>query len=506
MLTLIKHARVLTMDDDDTEYLDADILIRDSKIEAIGEDIAAPAGEEPVREIDARGKLVMPGVINAHFHSSLNLFKGVHAGPLGLFIMHLYGIEKDSPKNSVDPALLERASYVTTALGNIEMLRHGVTGVIEDAHYFPITQAAIDGTLNAYIDSGLRATVSLAQTDQPDYKKMAFVEDLLPEAVKADMDQYAAEKPLEQILDNFRSYIDQWHGKGENRIHTSVSISAPERCTDEMMTGAGQIASDYGVVFDSHVLEAKYQRVLSEQRWGKSAIAHMEDLGLLNERVHLNHAIWVDDNDIDLLAKRGCAVSHNIHCNLDAGSGIMPFRKMYNAGIPIGIGTDEVDADGTCNPWGVAKTANFAQHATDPDWLAWCHPDHLLKCLTRGGARGMNRHTEVGMLAPSYKADLIMLDLSSISFVPLRNLRIQLLLSDIGRSVVMTMIDGNIVMENGLVENFDQDEIFAEAMELAKFVGSEAPSPTVEALFPTWREAQLRAEDTDVGFNRLLRY
>jgi len=502
MLTFIKNARVLTMDDEDREYPIANILIRDSIIEAIGPDVALPVGSEQVKVIDAAGKLIMPGVTNAHFHSLMNLNKGLKGGPLSVAVLFMYAMAKDAPETALDPAIRERISYVVTALGNIEMLRRGVTNVVEDAYYFPITEAAVNGTMKAYTDSGLRATISLAQWSEPDYRQLAFAEELLPAETKAEMDGFAAQKPLSLIKDNYRKYIEKWHDTAGGRIHTSVSISAPERCTCEHILAASEIASEYGVMLDSHALEAKYQRVLSQQRWGKSAIAHMDDLGILNDRVHLNHTVWVDDRDIEILAGRGCSVSHNVHCNIFAGSGVMPFRKMYDAGIPIGIGVDEVDADGTCNPWGVAKTALFVQHTTDPDWMAWADASHFLHCLTRGGASGTGRKNEIGMLAPGYKADLIMIDLETIAFIPLRDLKAQLLQGDIGQSVVMTMIDGKVAMENGVVKNFDEQAVFGEVKEIASYAMPELP--TLEKLFPVWREAQLRAEKSDVGFQRLL--
>jgi len=504
MVKFIKNARILTMDDDKRELENANILVRGSIIEAIGENVVCPAAED-VEVIDASGKLVMPGVINSHFHSFLNLCKGVPASPLSTALMFIFGNTLDNPPLPEDPDVAERISYLTTALGTIEMQKVGVTGVIEDSYYFPnVTAPAVNGHLNAYVTSGLRATVSMAQWNEPEYRQMALVSDLLDEDTIKQMDALASKKSLPSIIDNYRQYIETWHGAASGRIHASVSISAPERSTDELIIAASELANEYGIVLDSHVLEAKYQRVLSMERWGKSAIAHLDDLGVLNERVHLNHAIWLDDKDIEILAARGCSVSHNIHCNLLSGSGIMHFHQMHAAGIPIGIGVDEVDSDGTCNPWGVAKTANIASHITDPDWCRWSTPEQLLGCLTRGGARGMCRENEVGMLAPGFEADLIMIDLNTLPFTPLVDLQVQLLLSNVGRNVDMTMVAGEVVMKDGKSCTFDENEIMAECRELADHVFHE--SPTVEKLYPLWREAQLGAEHTEVGFDRLLKY
>ena len=114
--------------------------------------------------------------------------------------------------------------------------------------------------------------------------------------------------------------------------------------------------------------------MLGQARWGKSLIRHVHDLGFLDERVMAIHAIWVDDDDIALMAEAGCVVAHNPICNLKLGSGIMPFRKLRDAGIPIALGSDEKAADDSTDMWAVAKMASLIHRVTDPDYLSWPEP------------------------------------------------------------------------------------------------------------------------------------
>ena len=115
----------------------------------------------------------------------------------------------------------------------------------------------------------------------------------------------------------------------------------------------------------------------------------MHDLGFLDERVMVIHAIWVDDDDIALMADAGCVVAHNPICNLKLGSGIMPFRKLRDAGIPIALGSDERAADDTTDMWAVAKMASLIHRVTDPEYLHWPEPREILRMRD---ARGRARH------------------------------------------------------------------------------------------------------------------
>ncbi|MCP4004736.1 MAG: amidohydrolase family protein [bacterium] len=499
--TFIKNARVLTMDDEGGEHPRANILIRGSEIESIGPDVA-PDGRELAREIDATGMLVMPGITNAHFHSTLNMLKGVRAIPLSVLILSAYEMVAARAGETMDPGLVRHVISVTTSLGAIEMLKCGVTSVHDDAHHFlnPLS-AAVPANVQAYADSGLRATIALAQTNVVEYDKYPFLKDSLPPDIRKEMEQTADTTSDDEILDNYRSYIDQWHDTADGRIHAAVSISSPERVTTELLCAAYALSQERGVVFEAHCQEAKYQRILAEQRHKKSWIAYMDELGVLSSRVHLNHVVWTDARDIEILARTGTTVSHNVHCNLFIGSGLMPLRQMREAGVPVGIGVDEMDASGTINPWEVAKMAMFAQHLSDPDWERWLGAGDMLWCLTRGGALGMSRADEVGRLAPGCQADLIMIDLNTLAFAPLNDLPTQLVMGDQGRSVVMTMVAGRVVMENGVVTTVDEEAVKRAVRELAEVLPQGADT---SRLYPYARRMQLRAEETDVGFDRSL--
>ena len=498
MAVLIRNARVLTMDDQDSELERADILVRGTKIEALEPDIRPSENERDLRVIDAEGLLAMPGLVNGHFHSGSNLMRGVDLD-VPLSVLMLYGYGSSEPP---DPHL----DYIRVLWGAIEMLKNGVTAVHDDPHYAPApTEDTIAGTMQAYLDSGMRATATIAYPLVPEYEKYPYVKELLPDEIRQQMDESAAAISPDYLLGLYDRYIERWHGAGDGRLRAAVSISTPERVTPEYFRALSQLSRKHGLAFDMHIGEQKYQRVLSLQKHGKSFFQYARDLGCLDEHVMIIHAIWADENDIGAIADCGCSVVHNPVSNLWIGSGVMPYRRFWDRGIPIGLGLDDMVVDGTANLWGVAKTAGLMHRIAEPDWLKWPKASELLWSLTRGGARGMCLQDELGMLAPGYQADLILLDLETTAFTPLNDLRRQLIYSENGSSVVLTMVAGKVVVENGKVLTVDEDSVKEEVRQLsARFRQDFAQvAESGDRLLPYWRQMHFRVTDDDVGLDRL---
>lgn len=497
-LTIIRNARVLTMDARDSEHARADIVIEDGKIVAVAPDAARGFDTAAAQVIEAEGLLAMPGLINAHLHSPANLMKGALEGmPLEVFMLF------EVPPMSEQPPP-PRLHYVRTMLGAIEMLKLGITSVLDDAFYVPYpTPEAIDAVMQAYLDSGLRATATLDQPNVVEYTKYPFLEDLLPPDLKQRMER-APILPTSELVGLYQHLIARWNGAGDGRIGVGVSCSAPQRVTIDYFAELNRMSAEHDLPFVVHVLETKLQRVLGRERFGKSLVRYIHDLGFLDERMQIVHAIWVDDEDIALLAKAGCTVAHNPACNLKLGSGIMPFRRLSEAGVPICLGSDEMLADDGVNMWQVAKTAGLVHKITTPHYWQWPSSREILRSLFTGGARAMRRSDRIGQITPGYEADLILVDLTTTSFTPLNDLRRQLVYCESGASVVLTMVAGEVVVERGKMLTVDEDSLLREARALADTVRQdlEAAAAAATELEPYYREMYLRAAACDVGMNR----
>lgn len=500
---VIRNARVLTLDDHDREWPDADIVIRDGRIAAIGPGAAPaspPAAGGPVREIDGRGLLAMPGLVNGHFHSPGNLMKGMLPGlPLELFMLH------EVPPLA-DAGDAGRLAYLRTMVGALEMLRRGVTAVHDDAYHVPrVTPEGVDAILGAYRDVGLRATVSIDQPNVVEYEKYPFLAELLPAEARLDMDR-APRQDEGELLGMYGHLLERWHGAEHDRLRAAVSCSAPQRVTTSYFEALSALSREHGLPFDVHILETRLQRVLGQQKYGKSLVRYVHELGLLDERMLVMHAIWVDRHDIALLADSGCTVAHNPVCNLRLGSGVMPWRALRDAGVPLCLGSDEMNTDDSVNLWFVAKTAALVHTLSTPESDRWPQPLEILHALTRGGARGMRREGEFGLLAPGTCADLILLDLDSVAYTPLNDLRRQLVHCEDGQSLRMTIVDGRVLFEDGRITSVDEPALRAELRELMHGYRGQLARCAADAarLEPYYRAMLERCAKIDVGMDRTL--
>ncbi|GAB4211643.1 MAG: 5'-deoxyadenosine deaminase [Synechococcales cyanobacterium] len=499
MTILIKNARVLTLDDHGTEYAQADILIEGSQIVAIApEGIPLPEGPNQ-RVIEAKGLLAMPGLINGHLHSSSNFQKGELDGlPLEIFMLY-----EVPPLGHTPPS--PRLTYVRTMLSCMEMLKLGITAVHDDPFYVPIpTPAAIDGLMQAYADSGMRAVVTIDQPNLVEYEKYPFLRDLLPETLQVEMQQ-APRMTTQELLDLYAYHIQKWHHACADRLRVAVSCSAPQRVEVDYLLALADLSQRFDLPFDMHILETKLQRVLGNVKFGKSLVKYVHDLGVLNHHSLVIHSVWVDEEDMELMAAAGCSIAHNPISNLRLGSGIMPFRQLRDYGINICLGSDEAMVDDTCNLWGVGKLAGLIHSLSSIDYHTWPKASEILWAMTRGGSQAMGYTGKTGILASGYEADLILLDLNTLAFTPLNDLHRQLVFCENGSSVVMTIVAGKIVVENGKILTVDEEAIKAEARELRTTifgVESQAAQKAAVELEPYYRDMYLKAAYSDIGMNR----
>lgn len=483
-----------------------DVLVVDDAIAAIGETarVGAPTG---VRTIAGRGHhVVLPGLVNAHFHSPANHLKGAfRSRPLETFMLY------ESP---ADPALrpTPREAYLRTMLGALEMLRTGTTSVQDDAFLMPSPEPEIiDAVMQAYADSGIRATVALDQPELPDTDKLPFLDGLegLDPSVAAAL-RAPAPAAAAELLDAYDHLVGTWHGAAGGRLSAAVSISAPQRVSPEYWGALDDLSRAHDLPVFAHVLETRTQRALSvpgtgQDRFaGRSLVRYADDLGLLNDRVNVIHAVWVDDDDLDRIAAAGSVVAHNPVSNLRLGSGVMPFRAMRDRGIPVALGVDEAICDDTVNTWGVVKQAGLVHNVSGRDPEDWPSPAEVLDALWEGGAAAMRRTGRIGRVAVGAQADLVVLDLHAPAFTPFNDLRGQLVYCESGGSVRATLVAGAVVAEGGRVVSVDEAALLAEARELhaARRPALERTWAEADAILPAVDAVVRRAARTDVGMNR----
>ncbi len=500
MSILLRQVLVFDAETDDALTGPLDVLVDGDRISAIGVGLD-PAGITRVIEGRAR-HLLIPGLINAHFHSPANHLKGsVRSLPLELFMLF------ESP---ADAALTPspREAYLRTMLGAIEMLQRGITTVQDDAFLMPFpTPDIIDAVAAAYRDSGIRATLALDQPERPEGEKLPFPGDLEMSGNVRTAFAAPAPAPAAQLLEAYEHLISTWHHAADDRIRAAVSVSAPQRVSLDYFAALDDLAVRHGLPLYAHMLETKVQRTLmaGQPRFtGQSLVRYTAAAGLLRPHTNVIHAVWVDEADLDAIADAGATIVHNPVSNLRLGSGVLPWRPVRDRGIPIALGTDEAICDDTINVWTVAKMAGLIHNISGLDSDDWPTPTEILHALWQGGARALRREGELGAVRPGMLADLALLDLHAIAFTPLNDLREQLVHSQDGRDVVLTMVAGRVVAEHGHVTTVDESALLDEARELfaRKRPAIQAAQRTAEQLYPVYRQIVRRAAATDVGFTR----
>lgn len=444
-----------------------DVLVTGNRVAAIGPTASALMEQGGVtldRVLEGDGHhLLVPGLVNAHFHSPANHLKGsVRSLPLELFMLY------ESP---ADPALVPtpREAYLRTALGAIEMLQRGITSVQDDAFLMPYpTPEIIDAIAAAYRDCGIRATLGLDQPELPEGDKLPFLRNLADPGLRAVLDA-PAPADAATLLEAYDHLISTWHGAADGRIRAAVSVSAPQRVSPDYFSALDDLARRHGLPLYAHLLETKTQRVLTEEQprfEGRSLVRYTADLGLLGEHTNVIHAVWVDDADLDLIAAAGSVIVHNPVSNLRLGSGVMPLRAALNRHIPVALGTDEAICDDTVNVWTVAKAAGLVHNVSGLDHEDWPSAAEILRAMWEGGARAQRRAGELGVVREGALADLALVDLHTLTFTPLNDLREQLVYGEDGRDVVATMVDGVVVAELGHATAVDEAALLAEAREV----------------------------------------
>ena len=458
MSILFRNATILAMDSTHgTTPLVGDLLVEGRNIAAVGPNLAAPLD---ARIIDAAGKLIMPGLVNAHMHSSEMLLRGRYERmPLEVWLLYAYPFLMDDP-------ISLRLLFLRSQLLAIESIRSGVTTVCDDFFDPPrFDLERLATVFRAYGETGLRANVSSGIMNVAPLDAVPDGQKIVPPQLATLLD-FGQPMPFSVYRDFAETVFDTLHETHNGRLRFMLAPSAPQRCTPDFYVGCYDMAVERGVPFHTHVLETRVQRQTGQALHRKNLIAYMKDLGVLGRNTAIAHSVWVSDKDIEVMGAAGVSVLHNIASNLKLGSGVAPIRPLLEAGVTVALGTDGVSSNDTANVWDLMRLAAIVHNTTDPEPDQWMKASEILSMATIGGARSAMLDHRTGSLEPGKAADLLMLDLKSIAFTPLNNIGRQLVYAENGRSIEMVIIDGTIVYENGTLTRIDEVSVLEELRNL----------------------------------------
>lgn len=452
MSILIKNATLIAMDaEHGTEPWSADILVEEDRIAAIGAGLESPTAEV----LEAGRRLAIPGLVNSHFHSNQSFLRGRYPGrPLESLMLYAYPFD---PALAASPELVHLRTLVVAA----ESLRNGVTCLLDDCIELPTQDHAQLGALfSAYEEAGIRANCSGHMINKQFLDTLPYARDFLPDEL---IDLFAAALPptTDAYLEFATEAVRRFHGRA-GRLRYVIAPSGPQRCTDDLLAAAAEFADRHDTAYHMHVLETKVQQVTGRELYGKSLVAHLHEVGALSRRLTMAHAIWITDDDIELMAGADCSVAHNPVCNLRIGSGIAPLRKLLDAGINVALGTDEIDCNDSGRIFDVMKAAGLVHTVADADYDRWPKASEIVRAATAGGARSVCLEHEIGSLEVGKKADIVLLDLDSWPFVPLGDANVNLVYAENGSSVTDVLVNGEVVVCDRALTRLNESELMAE--------------------------------------------
>ncbi len=405
------------------------VAVRGGRIQALGRPGEERPGEAAER-IDAAGRILLPGLVNAHTHLPMTLFRGLADDlPLERWLNEFIF---PAERLLLDPETVHAAALLALA----ELALSGTTTCCDG--YFHA-----DAVAEAVLASGLRAVVGQGVIDAP-----------APGVPDPSRNLDAAE-----------SFCDRWEGRSP-RLRPSIFCHAPYTCSERTLAAAKRLCAERGLLFQTHAAETRREREACLASHGLSPIGLLERAGVLDERSLLHHAVWVDEGDLDTLARRGAAVSHNPESNLKLASGIAPLPAMISRGIPVGLGTDGSASNNDLDLFGAMDLAAKIHKAAqlDPEAVSAAE---ILRLATRQGARAIGLETEVGSIEPGKQADLVLLETRAPHLTPLHDPVSAVVYAARGSDVRTVIVAGRRIVEAGRIVSFDPAPAAARVEEAA---------------------------------------
>jgi 5-methylthioadenosine/S-adenosylhomocysteine deaminase len=452
----------------------ADVLVEADTIVAVGPPgTAAPA---EARTVDARGRLLIPGLVNAHTHGHSNLAKGmVDRYDLQLL---LNAAGWFSGNRTVED------KYLSTLIGAVEMVKKGVTAAYDLSFELPAPSVeGLEAMARAYADVGMRAAVAPMMADRTFHQAIPGLLESLP----ADLRERVAGvtmAPYTASLETCRKILQSWKHDPE-QVRPALAPTIPLHCSDPFMVGCRDLAREFGVGIHMHVAESRLQAIAGVQRYGTTLVGHLDRLELLGPQFTAAHAIWLDRDDMTRLGDHGASAAHNPGSNMRLGSGLAAIRAMRAQGVNVAIGTDGTSCSDNQNVFEAMRLASFVSRVQGTPPEQWLTASDVLTMATEGGARALG-FERLGRIAPGYRADLVFLDAGHPNYVPLNDPVNQIVYAEDATAVHSVMIGGRLVVDAGRVTTVDVAALAARAAAaVERLRGANEPARRlVEALEP----------------------
>jgi 5-methylthioadenosine/S-adenosylhomocysteine deaminase len=448
---LIRGGLVLV---ENTRFENVNLLVAEAKIT----EILKGDGPEGAAVIEASGRIIIPGLVNGHTHSHGALGRGGVAQDATLESF-LAGASALNAQRSVDDLRL------SAELSAAEMIRKGCTSCFDLTVELPCPSVAgIHAVAEVYHRAGMRAVVAPMIADRTIYQALPGLLDAFPDGLRQRLEKIVL-PPWQQSLAICKEAFASWPVPMD-RVRPGLGPAIPLHCSDDFLTACAALAAAYDLPVQTHLAETRMQQIAAQQRYGTSLTAHLDTLGLMSPRFSGAHGVWLSDEEAARLAAHGAGIVHNPLSNLRLGSGIAPVRRLMDAGVTIGVGTDAANTSDSQNMFEAMRLAATLSRAQAEAPNRWVSVPEALIMATEGSAQIMGL-ARVGRIAPGWAADLLFLDSAYCHYLPLRDALSQIVFSENGGALREVMIDGNIVFANDRVLTLDETALRAQARDAA---------------------------------------
>ncbi|GAC30948.1 amidohydrolase [Paraglaciecola polaris] len=424
---LITNGHILTMDSGLTEYPNGFLAIKDNKIIEIG-----PHSKTQLftatKVLDVEGDLVLPGFINTHTHVSMTLFRSLGDDVEDRLHGYIFPLEKEFVSREM--------VYLGAELGNLEMLKGGVT-TYADMYYFE------DEVAKAVDQIGMRAVLGQTVIKYP----------------QADA------KTAEEGIAYAEKFIKKY--KNHPRITPAFAPHGPYTNTTETLQKIAELSLKYDVPVLTHLAESKKEQdVIAQRSNGLSPIAYLESIGVLNKNLVGAHVILANEQDIAILKKYHVGVAHNLSANIKAAKGVAPVVEMLKQGVDVGLGTDGPMSGNT-----ISLMDEFSQVAkVQKQWnkdRSLMPAVEVIKMATMGSANVLNQGDSIGSLEVGKLADIIVIGTKSANMTPIYNPYSAIVYSAYATDVRHSIVDGKLLMEDRKALTIDEDDVIKRAYEFS---------------------------------------
>jgi cytosine/adenosine deaminase-related metal-dependent hydrolase len=422
---IIKNANIVTMNPDRDVIDEGFVAINDRKISAVAD--SSEVGQYTAEKtIDVNGDIVMPGLINAHTHVSMSVFRSLADDVPDRLHRYIFPLEQK---------LVSREMVrIGAQLGNIEMIKGGVT-TYADMYYFE------DEVAKTVDEIGMRGVLGETVINFP----------------VADAD--SPEEGIQYALEFIEEYKDH------PRITPAFAPHAPYTNTTETLRKVTDLSQEHDVPVLIHLAESDQEtKDIAERTGGLSPVEYMSEIGALTPNLVAAHLIKVDERDLELLEKNDVGIAHNMSANTKSAKGVAPVLQMLDKNLRVGLGTDGPMSGNTLST--IDEFSQVAKvHKLVNEDRSVMPPIKVIEMATIGAARALHMEDKIGSLEKGKLADITVVDTEASNMIPIYNPYSALVYSAYPTNVEHTIVDGKIIMRDNEMLTVNADSIRASAIQ-----------------------------------------